>query len=1001
MNKNTTLFFIIVIISTLWGCTIEKNSGTNDTSDTNDTNDTETNTAVAQTGDPQGPTGLAFAKEIDTDVKFPIASYEDGPTLDDTRASLKAIQEADIVQVVAQRLYAISEASGLAIIDVSTQDSLTLLGKYRTQATPFEMYVRGDRVIALFKNAIIDATETEPARKTSRIVALNVATPEAIAVESTFDIAGEIADSRIIDSILYVASHERVENDYYYQQAEDTDETNTPTTTILSLNVSDTTNITEVARLSFNEIHQTWQDGSWSEKSIVTTDDRLYVSGPSDGEHSTIQVVDISDTSGQMTLGAEVQIDGAIFSRWQIDEYEGILRVVSQPPDEYYQSPPVVQTFTIVSSQEITPLSSLSIILPQPEKLRSVRFDDDRAYVITFEKVDPLFIIDLSDPANPIQAGSLEVPGFVFHLEPKGNRLLGLGFEPGNSEGGLHVSLFDVTDMANPTQLSRVNFGPTWSSISSFYERDLATLGEDRNRLHKLFKVIDSLGLIMVPFSGWDNEHIGCGVFDSGVQLVTFTEDELTKRGAVGATGTARRAFIHNERMFTFSENLLQIFNIDDYDAPAVTAQLPLTHRIHRTAVIGENVVRIASAWDERVAYADIVEIANVASSELGPSINLATLLNEDTQSCEYHNDSPFMSAPLFTFGTHLAIPVVHQAVGQDYYTTDLIVIDTTNNTPTLAAKINLDFEPISTGLGEGIIQVGNALVFQRPGDNLNSAGDMQDIALEVVDMTNPAAPQLLPTNIIKPFAAGATGLHVNSNQVCNGYFAYDDEGYVDYFLDRTDFSDAGTPGSIAPVTFPGLLLGTLSGDYLGVRFAWSHEQGQTQEQCVTAGGEFDIAQNVCWHSTRELQQVTIADDNTTTTATTALSNDAQIAAVFPGENRFFMLSLDAAEMSSNSYSYDTNYGPLTAIVVGNENNQLVSRTLPIGWEYLPKSTVVSGDNLFFITPYYLYKVDTTTVSGATLSRQNIGCETPTHVSINNSQAIVSCGDAGVAILSI
>ena len=75
--------------------------------------------------------------------------------------------------------------------------------------------------------------------------------------------------------------------------------------------------------------------------------------------------------------------------------------------------------------------------------------DGERAYAITFEQTDPLFTIDLSDPASPMQRGALEIPGFVYHMEPRGDRLIGLGFDQGNPDGAITVSLFDVSDEVN------------------------------------------------------------------------------------------------------------------------------------------------------------------------------------------------------------------------------------------------------------------------------------------------------------------------------------------------------------------------------------------------------------------------------------------------------------------------------------------------------------------------------------------------------------------------
>ena len=62
--------------------------------------------------------------------------------------------------------------------------------------------------------------------------------------------------------------------------------------------------------------------------------------------------------------------------------------------------------------------------------------------------------------------GELVMPGFVYHMEPRGDRLIGLGYDQGNADGALHVSLFDVADLANPKMIKRVNFGKGWAQLA-------------------------------------------------------------------------------------------------------------------------------------------------------------------------------------------------------------------------------------------------------------------------------------------------------------------------------------------------------------------------------------------------------------------------------------------------------------------------------------------------------------------------------------------------------
>ena len=80
------------------------------------------------------------------------------------------------------------------------------------------------------------------------------------------------------------------------------------------------------------------------------------------------------------------------------------------------------------------------------------------------ENVDPLWVIDLSDPTNPVILGELEVPGVSTYIHPVNeNTLLTIGIGPGEDGLGLdwsttQISLFDISDPTNPTLADSLPF---------------------------------------------------------------------------------------------------------------------------------------------------------------------------------------------------------------------------------------------------------------------------------------------------------------------------------------------------------------------------------------------------------------------------------------------------------------------------------------------------------------------------------------------------------------
>ena len=117
------------------------------------------------------------------------------------------------------------------------------------------------------------------------------------------------------------------------------------------------------------------------------------------------------------------------------------------------------------------------------EQVYGVRFLGDRGYLVTFRRVDPLYVLDLGDPSDPKSVGELLIPGFSDYLFPVGEGLLlGVGKDATESGqiSGVKVALFDVADPAQPKQLSALTFGNAGSSSGLDYSRhgiDLFTTG--------------------------------------------------------------------------------------------------------------------------------------------------------------------------------------------------------------------------------------------------------------------------------------------------------------------------------------------------------------------------------------------------------------------------------------------------------------------------------------------------------------------------------------------
>jgi uncharacterized secreted protein with C-terminal beta-propeller domain len=134
-------------------------------------------------------------------------------------------------------------------------------------------------------------------------------------------------------------------------------------------------------------------------------------------------------------------------------------------------SPDVHSTLTVLSHQAggLVELGKLDNIAPK-EDIRSVRFDGDRGYVVTFKKTDPLFVFDLTDAAKPTLTGELLIPGFSTYMHPLDDtHILAIGFmadEMGSFAyfNGIQIQIFDVSVLSDPKLLWKKEIGTRGSN---------------------------------------------------------------------------------------------------------------------------------------------------------------------------------------------------------------------------------------------------------------------------------------------------------------------------------------------------------------------------------------------------------------------------------------------------------------------------------------------------------------------------------------------------------
>jgi hypothetical protein len=164
-----------------------------------------------------------------------------------------------------------------------------------------------------------------------------------------------------------------------------------------------------------------------------------------------------------------------------------------------------------------------------------MRYDRDRGYMVTFRQTDPLFTLDLSDPANPRVAGELKVPGFSTYIHLLGtDRLLTIGQSDSTWGSGNKLQIFDVSDLAAPSLIDAYELGQGWSPA--------------RYDPHA-FLYYEPLGILTIPYTEYGT-YAGSSQYVSGLKVFNIDSSGITPRAGgfiTSPTVTTSYGYVYND----------------------------------------------------------------------------------------------------------------------------------------------------------------------------------------------------------------------------------------------------------------------------------------------------------------------------------------------------------------------------------------------------------------------------------------------------------------------
>ncbi|PKM91708.1 hypothetical protein CVU82_00680 [Candidatus Falkowbacteria bacterium HGW-Falkowbacteria-1] len=267
------------------------------------------------------------------------------------------------------------------------------------------------------------------------------------------------------------------------------------------------------------------------------------------------------------------EVSGSVLNQFSMDEFDGFFRMATTKNRSWsrfasLETDSYNNVYVLDSNLELTgEIKGLA----EGERIYSVRFMGDKAYVVTFKQVDPLFSVDLRDPYNPKVLGELKIPGFSNYLHPyDNNTLIGFGKETQEESdgrvitGGLKLSLFDVSS-DEPKELDSYVIGDLGSDSIALYDHRAFLFSKDKNLLAVPVVLRESAG----DNSWGDISFNGLLVFNiiDNKFVLKGQIDHLLSEGtneAYNYEDSVKRGLYIKEYFYSLSDNFIKINEIKD-----------------------------------------------------------------------------------------------------------------------------------------------------------------------------------------------------------------------------------------------------------------------------------------------------------------------------------------------------------------------------------------------------------------------------------------------------
>lgn len=506
-----------------------------------------------------------------------------------TNVQVEGVDEADIVKTDGNFIYYLTN-SALTITDVNSVKLVSKVEFDNKEFEPQEIFLKDNKIVIIG----ITSHETEekniantecyyPTNETYTVAKIyNIDDRENPKLERTVEIEGYYLSSRMIGDNVYLISNKYIYaylcKDYKQSQLDEEE---------FKPQYIDTATGEEIKSIGFDCIYYIpeFEDTNYLNiaafnitnnepanitsylgggSQVYSSATNLYITRTKynydDGSEINTEIYKFNLKDATCTFSKTGKVPGSVLNQFSMDEKDGYFRIATTDSTSWSSESNTNNLYVLNENLEI--VGKVEGLAPG-ERIYSVRFMGNRAYMVTFVQTDPLFVIDLSDPTNPTVLGELKIPGYSKYLHPydethligfgENTKVVNYGYGDQVVTDGMKIALFDVTDPNNPTEMYSVNIG------------EEGTYSELLNN-HKALLFSKEKNIIAFPISitGEDYEVTFQGAIVYGLSLdkgfeekgrITNIETDINK---YYPRNSIQRIIYINDTLYTLSRNLIK-----------------------------------------------------------------------------------------------------------------------------------------------------------------------------------------------------------------------------------------------------------------------------------------------------------------------------------------------------------------------------------------------------------------------------------------------------------